>query len=67
MALTPSEKRFIQRALNANAPVPFITQHMYTCRQLSEITGNIVHPDMNALDELNNEVQEFILGTKEGR
>lgn len=57
MSLSPSEMRFIKRALQANAPLLFITQHLYTCRELK------VEPDMVKLDALGKEIQDFVLGS----
>ena len=53
--LSNAEKRFIQRALRANAPGTFITHHVWICRHLK------VDPDMIELDALDVELSAFVL------
>lgn len=53
--LTDFEKRFVQRALQANAPLTFIAHHIWVCRKL------LLTPDMHELQKVDDQVQDFLL------
>jgi len=57
-SLSDSEKRFIQRALQASAPMTFIAHHIWVCRKLG------VTPDMIELQKVDDQVQDFLLKSK---